>query len=56
MPSNPLNMKLFELDKNELCWLSIPAVAEFLDRVPVNNYLLVPANKELLAQPLNSEF
>ena len=25
-------MNLFELDKNESCWLSIPAVAEFLFR------------------------
>ena len=30
MTSNPLNMNLFELDKNESCWLSIPAVVEFL--------------------------
>ena len=40
MPSKPQNMKLFELDKNGSCWLSIPTVAEFLF------YILSQQNQE----------
>ena len=50
MPSNPLNMKLFELDKNESCWLSIPAVVEFFIPTPENTFDIVTFRYILISQ------